>query len=126
MIHHAEQEEHEHEAAMKRGLPDSAAEAEYDLIHGAEQRAEKAEVRQPRDGAMMTGANNHRVEEEIFVFQGQEDLRAVYTRETLKSRHVHSALILYDMMWNVLMISCILLKPFKGLFSDRTSSILNH
>ncbi|KAI1395548.1 hypothetical protein F4819DRAFT_492380 [Hypoxylon fuscum] len=45
MIHHAEQEEHEHEAAMKRGLPDSAAEAEYDLIHGAEQRAEKAEKR---------------------------------------------------------------------------------
>ncbi|KAI1775422.1 hypothetical protein F4818DRAFT_416546 [Hypoxylon cercidicola] len=44
MIHHAEQEEHEHEAAMKRGLPDSAAEAEYDLIHGAEERAEKQEV----------------------------------------------------------------------------------
>ncbi|KAI0593646.1 hypothetical protein F4775DRAFT_597060 [Biscogniauxia sp. FL1348] len=43
MIHHAEQEEHEHEAAMKRGLPDSAAEAEYDLIHGAEERQEKFE-----------------------------------------------------------------------------------
>ncbi|KAI5919813.1 hypothetical protein F4810DRAFT_685764 [Camillea tinctor] len=43
MIHHAEQEEHEHEAAMKRGLPDSAAEAEYDLIHGAEERQEQYE-----------------------------------------------------------------------------------
>ncbi|KAI4859851.1 hypothetical protein F4820DRAFT_453490 [Hypoxylon rubiginosum] len=45
MIHHAEQEEHEHEAAMKRGLPDAAAEAEYDLMHGAEERAEKEEKR---------------------------------------------------------------------------------
>ncbi|KAI2619883.1 hypothetical protein GGR54DRAFT_639648 [Hypoxylon sp. NC1633] len=45
MIHHAEQEEHEHEAAMKRGLPDEAAEAEYDLIHGAEERAARAERR---------------------------------------------------------------------------------
>ncbi|KAI0478599.1 hypothetical protein GGR56DRAFT_329973 [Xylariaceae sp. FL0804] len=38
IIHHAEQEEHEHEAAEKRGLPDSAAEAEYDLIHNAEEQ----------------------------------------------------------------------------------------
>lgn len=44
MIHHAEQEEHEHEAAMKRGITDEAAEAEYQLIHGAEERAARAEV----------------------------------------------------------------------------------
>jgi hypothetical protein len=43
MIHHAEQEEHEHEAAQKRGLPDSAAEAEYDLIHHAEEELEQQE-----------------------------------------------------------------------------------
>ncbi|KAI3318684.1 hypothetical protein HD806DRAFT_309001 [Xylariaceae sp. AK1471] len=43
MIHHAEQEEHEHEAAAKRGLPDSAAEAEYDLIHHAEEELEQME-----------------------------------------------------------------------------------
>ncbi|KAI0392990.1 hypothetical protein F5Y17DRAFT_459330 [Xylariaceae sp. FL0594] len=41
MIHHAEQEEHEHEAAAKRGLSDSAAEAEYDLIHHAEEELEQ-------------------------------------------------------------------------------------
>ncbi|KAI1660719.1 hypothetical protein F4813DRAFT_262044 [Daldinia decipiens] len=45
MIHHAEQEEHEHEAAMKRGITDEAAEAEYQLIHGAEERAARAERR---------------------------------------------------------------------------------
>ncbi|KAI0852725.1 hypothetical protein F5Y00DRAFT_153594 [Daldinia vernicosa] len=45
MIHHAEQEEHEHEAAMKRGITDEAAEAEYQLIHGAEERADRAERR---------------------------------------------------------------------------------
>ncbi|KAI8630661.1 hypothetical protein F5Y19DRAFT_428538 [Xylariaceae sp. FL1651] len=41
MLHHAEQEEHEHEAAAKRGIPDEAAEAEYDLIHQAETELEK-------------------------------------------------------------------------------------
>ncbi|KAI1335815.1 hypothetical protein F5Y15DRAFT_427573 [Xylariaceae sp. FL0016] len=46
IIHHAEQEEHEHEAAEKRGLPDSAAEAEYDLIHGAEEEQAKLEKTQ--------------------------------------------------------------------------------
>ncbi|KAI5861962.1 hypothetical protein GGS23DRAFT_120787 [Durotheca rogersii] len=45
MIHHAEMEEHEHEAALRRGISDEAAEAEYDLIHGAEMRAEQAEKR---------------------------------------------------------------------------------
>ncbi|KAI8960806.1 hypothetical protein F5Y11DRAFT_250858 [Daldinia sp. FL1419] len=45
MIHHAEQEEHEHEAAMKRGITDEAAEAEYELIHGAEERAARTEQR---------------------------------------------------------------------------------
>ncbi|CAJ2513947.1 Uu.00g020660.m01.CDS01 [Anthostomella pinea] len=43
MIHHAEQEEHEHEAAAKRGLPDWAAEAEYDMMHGAEVQQEAGE-----------------------------------------------------------------------------------
>ncbi|KAI0011244.1 hypothetical protein F4779DRAFT_573949 [Xylariaceae sp. FL0662B] len=43
MIHHAEQEEHEHEAALKRGLSYEAAEAEYDLIHGAEEQLPKEE-----------------------------------------------------------------------------------
>lgn len=47
MIHHAEQEEHEYEAAMKRGITDEAAQAEYDLMHGAEERAARAEVRFP-------------------------------------------------------------------------------
>ncbi|GAW25517.1 hypothetical protein SAMD00023353_0800820 [Rosellinia necatrix] len=36
MIHHAEQEEHEHEAASKRGLTDKAAEAEHDFMQHAE------------------------------------------------------------------------------------------
>ncbi|KAI0525879.1 hypothetical protein F5B22DRAFT_642037 [Xylaria bambusicola] len=36
IIHHAEQEEHEHEAASKRGLPDSAVEAEHDFMQHAE------------------------------------------------------------------------------------------
>ncbi|KAI0379213.1 hypothetical protein F5Y04DRAFT_259995 [Hypomontagnella monticulosa] len=45
MIHHAEQEEHEYEAAMKRGITDEAAEAEYDLMHGAEERAARTERR---------------------------------------------------------------------------------
>ncbi|XDG09027.1 hypothetical protein ABKA04_008642 [Annulohypoxylon sp. FPYF3050] len=44
MMHHAEQEEHEHEAAMKRGITDDMAQAEYDLIHGAEERAARDEV----------------------------------------------------------------------------------
>ncbi|OTB00378.1 hypothetical protein M426DRAFT_237162 [Hypoxylon sp. CI-4A] len=44
MIHHAEQEEHEHEAEMKRGITDEAAEAEYDLMHGAEERAAREQV----------------------------------------------------------------------------------
>ncbi|KAI1330937.1 hypothetical protein F5Y16DRAFT_361632 [Xylariaceae sp. FL0255] len=43
MIHHAEQEEHEHEAAAKRGITDEAAEAEYDLIHRAEEDQAKDE-----------------------------------------------------------------------------------
>ncbi|KAI0128167.1 hypothetical protein F4776DRAFT_629472 [Hypoxylon sp. NC0597] len=43
MIHHAEQEEHEYEAALKRGITDEMAEAEYDLIHGAELRAAREE-----------------------------------------------------------------------------------
>lgn len=47
MIHHAEQEEHEYEAAMKRGITDEAAEAEYTFIHGAEQRAAREEVSPP-------------------------------------------------------------------------------
>ncbi|KAI1453386.1 hypothetical protein F4805DRAFT_461805 [Annulohypoxylon moriforme] len=50
MMHHAEQEEHEHEAAMKRGITDDMAEAEYDLIHGAEERAARDERR--RRGSM--------------------------------------------------------------------------
>ncbi|KAI0106167.1 hypothetical protein GGR51DRAFT_518037 [Nemania sp. FL0031] len=44
MIHHAEQEEHEHEAAMKRGLPDKAIEAEYDFMHHAEDELAKLEA----------------------------------------------------------------------------------
>ncbi|KAI0016871.1 hypothetical protein F4780DRAFT_633983 [Xylariomycetidae sp. FL0641] len=35
-IHHAEQEEHEHEAAERRGLPDSAAEAEHEFMDSVE------------------------------------------------------------------------------------------
>lgn len=44
MIHHAEQEEHEHEAATKRGLTDQAVEAEYDFMHHAEDELAKLEV----------------------------------------------------------------------------------
>ncbi|KAI1434638.1 hypothetical protein GGR50DRAFT_694854 [Xylaria sp. CBS 124048] len=43
MIHHAEQEEHEHEAAARRGLTDDAAEAEHDLIQHAEDELEESE-----------------------------------------------------------------------------------
>lgn len=57
MIHHAEQEEHEHEAASKRGLTDKAVEAEYDFMHHAEDELEKLEVRHhqltPRMRAIM-------------------------------------------------------------------------
>lgn len=35
-MHRVEQEEHEHEAELKRGLSNEAAEWEFDLIHGAE------------------------------------------------------------------------------------------
>ncbi|KAI1133718.1 hypothetical protein F5Y10DRAFT_260040 [Nemania abortiva] len=49
-IHHAEQEEHEHEAAAKRGLPDKAAEAEYDLMHHAEEDLAKAEAEKNKGG----------------------------------------------------------------------------
>ncbi|KAL7627313.1 hypothetical protein AAE478_001505 [Parahypoxylon ruwenzoriense] len=49
-IHHAEMEEHEHEAAMKRGISDEAAEAEYDLMHGAEERA--AQTEKKRSGSI--------------------------------------------------------------------------
>ncbi|KAI1470516.1 uncharacterized protein F4812DRAFT_417923 [Daldinia caldariorum] len=52
MIHHAEQEEHEYEAATKRGITDEAAEAEYELIHGAEERAARAERRRGSFGKM--------------------------------------------------------------------------
>ncbi|KAI0408994.1 hypothetical protein F4802DRAFT_308549 [Xylaria palmicola] len=48
MIHHAEQEEHEHEAAEKRGLTDKAAEAEYDFMHHAED--ELAQLEKKRGG----------------------------------------------------------------------------
>jgi hypothetical protein len=68
MIHHAEQEEHEHEAAAKRGLPDSAAEAEYDLIHHAEEELEQTQVRwsitdrlHPWDGADQAENSTNRV-----------------------------------------------------------------
>ncbi|KAI2628335.1 hypothetical protein GGS21DRAFT_238251 [Xylaria nigripes] len=43
MIHHAEQEEHEHEAAAKRGLTDNAAEAEHDFMQHAEDELEEYE-----------------------------------------------------------------------------------
>ncbi|KAI1430266.1 hypothetical protein F5Y12DRAFT_13875 [Xylaria sp. FL1777] len=44
MIHHAEQEEHEHEAAAKRGLTDNAVEAEHDFMQHAEDELNQAEV----------------------------------------------------------------------------------
>ncbi|EMR70045.1 hypothetical protein UCREL1_2927 [Eutypa lata UCREL1] len=37
-MHRVEQEEHEHEAELKRGLSNEAAEWEFDLIHGAERK----------------------------------------------------------------------------------------
>ncbi|KAI1755258.1 hypothetical protein F4782DRAFT_527975 [Xylaria castorea] len=43
MIHHAEQEEHEHEAASKRGLTDKAVEAEHEFMDHAEDELAKAE-----------------------------------------------------------------------------------
>lgn len=45
MIHHAEQEEHEHEAAAKRGLPDKAVEAEHEFMQHAEDELDEFEVR---------------------------------------------------------------------------------
>ncbi|KAI1081700.1 hypothetical protein F5B20DRAFT_534992 [Whalleya microplaca] len=54
MIHHAEQEEHEHEAASRRGLTDEAAEAEYDLIHGAEERLAKKHTHAHRGKMLRT------------------------------------------------------------------------
>ncbi|KAI1817471.1 hypothetical protein GGS20DRAFT_10326 [Poronia punctata] len=51
MIHHAEQEEHEHEAAEKRGLTDQAAEAEYDLIHHAEEELEHQQQKSSGPGS---------------------------------------------------------------------------
>ncbi|KAI0436621.1 hypothetical protein F4803DRAFT_214634 [Xylaria telfairii] len=50
MIHHAEQEEHEHEAASKRGLTDKAVEAEYDFMHHAEDELEKLERKKRGSG----------------------------------------------------------------------------
>ncbi|TGJ84722.1 hypothetical protein E0Z10_g4033 [Xylaria hypoxylon] len=44
MIHHAEQEEHEHEAASKRGLTDKAVEAEHDFMQHAEDDLNRAET----------------------------------------------------------------------------------
>ncbi|KAJ3561461.1 hypothetical protein NPX13_g8939 [Xylaria arbuscula] len=44
IIHHAEQEEHEHEAAAKRGLPDSAIEAEHEFMQHAEDDLARMEV----------------------------------------------------------------------------------
>ncbi|KAK5628417.1 hypothetical protein RRF57_004132 [Xylaria bambusicola] len=44
IIHHAEQEEHENEAASKRGLPDSAVEAEHDFMQHAEDDLARLEV----------------------------------------------------------------------------------
>ena len=55
LIHHAEQEEHEYEAALKRGITDEMAEAEYDLIHGAELRAAREEVRIPQSPRPVLG-----------------------------------------------------------------------
>ncbi|KAI1109706.1 hypothetical protein F5Y14DRAFT_431440 [Nemania sp. NC0429] len=46
MIHHAEQEEHEHEAAAKRGLPDKAVEAEHEFMQHAEDELDEFEVRE--------------------------------------------------------------------------------
>ncbi|KAI0548751.1 hypothetical protein F4679DRAFT_549287 [Xylaria curta] len=45
MIHHAEQEEHEHEAAQKRGLTDQAVEAEHEFMEHQEDELAKLEVR---------------------------------------------------------------------------------
>lgn len=57
MIHHAEQEEHEHEAAEKRGLPDKAVEAEHEFMQHAEDELDEFEVRDftcPIDALMMS------------------------------------------------------------------------
>ncbi|KAI0860754.1 hypothetical protein F4680DRAFT_282032 [Xylaria scruposa] len=43
MIHHAEQEEHEHEAAQKRGLTDQAVEAEHEFMEHQEDELAKLE-----------------------------------------------------------------------------------
>ncbi|KAI0427276.1 hypothetical protein F5Y09DRAFT_316682 [Xylaria sp. FL1042] len=43
MIHHAEQEEHEHEAAAKRGLTDNVVEAEHDFMQHAEDELDQFE-----------------------------------------------------------------------------------
>ncbi|KAI1170657.1 hypothetical protein F4777DRAFT_104783 [Nemania sp. FL0916] len=50
MIHHAEQEEHEHEAAMKRGLPDKAVEAEHDFMQ--HQEDELAALEKKKSGGL--------------------------------------------------------------------------
>jgi hypothetical protein len=39
LMHHAEQEQHEHEAAAKRGLTDEAVEKEHEFLEGIERRA---------------------------------------------------------------------------------------
>ncbi|KAI0871561.1 hypothetical protein GGS24DRAFT_470914 [Hypoxylon argillaceum] len=52
MIHHAEQEEHEHEAATKRGLTDQAVEAEYDFMHHAEDELAKLEAQKNKGGGL--------------------------------------------------------------------------
>ncbi|KAI8956131.1 hypothetical protein F4801DRAFT_525550 [Xylaria longipes] len=50
MIHHAEQEEHEHEAAQKRGLTDQAVEAESDFMHHQEDELDKLERKKGGSG----------------------------------------------------------------------------
>ncbi|KAI0206377.1 hypothetical protein F4808DRAFT_407060 [Astrocystis sublimbata] len=43
MIHHAEQEEHERQAAARGGLTDKAVEAEHDFMQHAEDELDKLE-----------------------------------------------------------------------------------
>lgn len=38
-MHHVEQEQHEREAAMRRGLPDEAIDADREFMQGVERRA---------------------------------------------------------------------------------------
>lgn len=52
MIHHAEQEEHEHEAAQKRGLTDNAANAEREFMQHAEHDLDEQGVGRFRSGEL--------------------------------------------------------------------------